>query len=471
MSPSIRRLIPLEDSQRILSREMCEALTKRILSFTSGGGETQVNCQSFWSGELRWGRNRVALASDRRDISISVERTLRNRVPGTITTNQVDGASLAAAVRVAEQGSLGVRPDPDFVAPPPPSAFQVSRPAIWSDATYAFGADARAELARALLEPAEAAGLVTAGYLELRAESSALHIDEQPFQYARRTLAQCSITARDQRGTGSGWAGLSSYDWGKIDAAALAKRALEKCIESRNPVGLEPGRYTVILEPQAVHDLVDIIVRRGGPLDRFVTEEGSGPFTAAFDSALQLWRSKLGLKVVDERITISHDPADSLLGVIPFDGYGEPYRPITWIADGVLTNLPYNRRYALTALNDNQGFPNSGSYRMSGGSTSMEEMIRTTKRGLLVTRFSNISVLDLNNLLSTGLTRDGLWLIENGKLTKPVKNFRFTESPLFVLNSIEQLGEPVPVYSPGVPAVVPPLKARDFSFTSLVDAV
>ena len=108
---------------------------------------------------------------------------------------------------------------------------------------------------------------------------------------------------------------------------------------------------------------------------------------------------------------------------------------------------------------------------MSGGNTPVEEMIRTTKRGLLVTRFSNISTLDPASLLATGLTRDGLWLIENGKITKPVKNFRFTESPLFVLNSIEQLGEPVPVFSPSFPAVVPPLKVRDFSFTSLVDAV
>jgi predicted Zn-dependent protease len=98
-------------------------------------------------------------------------------------------------------------------------------------------------------------------------------------------------------------------------------------------------------------------------------------------------------------------------------------------------------------------------------------MIATTKRGLLVTRLSGVNVLDSQSMLMTGLTRDGLWLVENGKISKAVKNFRFTESPLFVLNSLDQLGEPVPVYSPDLPAIVPPLKARDFSFTSLVDAV
>jgi predicted Zn-dependent protease len=107
---------------------------------------------------------------------------------------------------------------------------------------------------------------------------------------------------------------------------------------------------------------------------------------------------------------------------------------------------------------------------MSGGTTSVEEMIATTKRGLLVTRFSGIDTLDNGSMLLTGLTRDGLWLIENGKISKAVKNFRFTESPLFVLNSLEQLGEPVPTFNQ-IPVIVPPLKARDFSFTSLVDAV
>lgn len=118
---------------------------------------------------------------------------------------------------------------------------------------------------------------------------------------------------------------------------------------------------------------------------------------------------------------------------------------------------------------------------MSGGTTSVDEMIATTQRGLLVTRFTDIRGLDGNSLLSTGLTRDGLWLIEHGKISKAVKNLRFTESPLFVLNSIDQLGVPVPIFRPVrnayeqevplTPAIVPPLKSRDFSFTSTIDAI
>jgi predicted Zn-dependent protease len=314
--------------------------------------------------------------------------------------------------------------------------------------------------------------MLSAGYLQIGAAGLAQTTPDGALLYARQTQAECSMTVRDPQGTGSGWAGLSSYDWSRIDAPALAKRALEKCLASRNPVTLEPGRYTAILEPQAVHDLVSQTVVN---LDRQFAERPAGAFGAGVDNALQLGLSKLGLKIVDERITISHDPTDPALGVVPFfleqTGGVAPVRPVTWIDRGVLTTLSYERPYAVAQLADNLGAPNTGSYRMSGGTTTVEEMIRTTKRGLLVTRLSNVRVIDPGSLLATGVTRDGLWLIEDGKIAKAVKNFRFTESPLFVLNSIEQLGEPVPVYNPGAPAIVPPLKARDFSFTSLIDAV
>jgi predicted Zn-dependent protease len=152
-------------------------------------------------------------------------------------------------------------------------------------------------------------------------------------------------------------------------------------------------------------------------------------------------------------------------------------QPVTWIDHGVLTTIGYNRPYALMELNRDAAVRGPIGYRMSGGETSVDEMIRTTTRGLLVTRLSSVRSLLSRSLLSTGLTRDGLWLIEHGKITKAVKNFRFTESPLFVLNSIEQLGPPEPVFRPTgtgnwlTPAIVPPIKARDFSFTSLIDAI
>ncbi|HEU4642613.1 MAG TPA: metallopeptidase TldD-related protein [Gemmatimonadaceae bacterium] len=476
------RLIAPEDNERILSKEECDAIVQRVLGFAKGGGETRVRLMSWWNGELRWARNRVSLASDRRDIRLEIWRTVGTG-QGNVGTNQLDDVSLEAAVRAAERSAV-LAPMSRHEVPGVPGAPAAEWPttAIWSDATYAVTPETRGEVARALVAPAEAKGMVSAGYTEMRAgalmsvSSERLAGPYTPYDtpYVTWTQAQCSMTVRDQQGNGSGWAGLSGYDWGKIDAPALAERALEKCLASRNPVSLEPGRYTVILEPQAVADLMEMLTLT---MWRERAEAGLTPWALAQDDVLHLWRTKLGLKVMDERISISHDPADPQLGILP-----EPWmQPVTWFDKGVLTNLAYDREYALKELNANAALRGMTGYRMSGGTTSIEEMIATTQRGLLVTRFSNSRLLDEKSVLSTGLTRDGLWLIEHGKITKAVKNFRFTESPLFVLNSIEQLGVPVPVFrpvknpyeqgAPLTPAIVPPLKARDFSFTSTIDAI
>jgi predicted Zn-dependent protease len=483
MSRNRDQLVRLDDAERILSRQQCEAIAERVFRFARGGGETRVRIRSWWQGELRWGRNRVTLASDRRDVSLAVSRGAPFEGFRGTSTNQFDDASVEAVVRAAERtrDRQDHPPPPEFLPAMP--TLETATSAIWSDATYGLTAEARGEMARALVSSAEAKGMLSAGYAEVRgasyAEMSSVIRAGKPAMfespYVAWTQAQCSMTVRDPQGTGSGWAGLSSYDWSKINSSELAERALDKCVRSRNPVSLEPGRYTVILEPQAVADLIEILI---ASFSRGDAESGRGPFVLAQDDALGIIRTKLGLKVVDERITMSHDYADPALGVLPVPGMATG--PINWIDHGVLSALWYDRDYALAALGDPYGIRGPTGYRMSGGSTTTDEMIQSTKRGLLVTRFSNISALDRTSLLCTGLTRDGLWLIENGKITKPVKNFRFTESPLFALNSLEQLGPPTRVFRPSAlaggsgeltPAIVPALKVRDFSFTSLVDAV
>ena len=478
------RLVEAEEA-RILSREDCDEIFRRVVAFAKGGGETEVGISSWWQGELRWALNHVNLASDRRDNTVLVKRRIHNGVLGGVVTNQLDDRSLEAAVRAAERDS-GMSSAMGHDAGFHPELPEYHRPegAIWSDVTYGLSTERRGQVAQTLIAPAEAKGMLSAGYLEVRAASRAVlgnafpelrrrsrsAMWEEP--YNAWTQAQCSTTVRDKRGLGSGWAGLSSFDWSAIDAGALGARALEKCIASQNPVALEPGRYTVILEPQAVADFMEFLV--GKFLRREDPEHGqSSPWLLGRDDALGLWRSKLGLKVVDERITISHDTADPALGIVARQT--EQPGKVTFIDHGVLTTLGHELETDIAMLRGAHHLRALTGYRMSGAETSVEEMIRTTKRGLLVTRFSDVRG---GPGLSTGLTRDGLWLVENGKITKAVKNFRFTESPLFVLNSIEQLGVPVPVFRPTrsegdvlTPAIVPPLKVRDFSFTSLIDAI
>ena len=262
------RLIRLADDARILSQGDCEAIAKRVFAFASGPGETIVNVMSWWNGELRWARNRTTLASDRRDIRLEIWRDV-GVGRGNVSTNQLDDVSLQDAVRAAERSAslapMVRRPTPTHPPLPDPER---PKTAIWSDATYAVTPESRGEAARALIAPAEAKGMQSAGYLEMRAGSRARLSSVRmgtttpaPWDvpYTAWTQAQCSMTVRDTEGSGSGWAGLSSYDWSHIDAAALAARALDKCVASQHPVTLEPGRYTVILEPQAVCELVSII--------------------------------------------------------------------------------------------------------------------------------------------------------------------------------------------------------------------
>jgi len=362
-------------------------------------------------------------------------------------------------------------------------------PKIWSDATAQVTAEQRASLARVLAEQSEAQGFLAAGYMEMflgarmmldpRGEGGYAFGDgtwPKDFRYDRYSGAGCTMTVRHPKGVGSGWAGNVSYDWAAINSEALASRAIEKCKASLNPVAIEPGRYTVVLEPQAVSDLVRMLFWPPGFGRRAAEMRDPTTYWLGPDQSIKKIRSKLGLKIVDERITLSIDLMDPMQGSLP----SPDARRIAWIDKGVLTTLGYPRDYALLeGFGEGRSSASGTGFHMTGGQTSIEEMIETTKRGLLVTRFSNMRMLDGASVLCSGLTRDGLWLIENGKISKAVKNMRITESPLFVLNQIEQLGVPVPtVWAATVgfqlglsPAIVPPLKARDFSFTSMIDAV
>lgn len=467
------RPISLAEPSRFLSKEECDAVGARVLGMAADGGSTLVVVESEWSGNVRWARNRTSVASDRRTLTVTIQRVI-DGAGTTVATNQLDDDALRAAVRAAERllRERSTTP-PDFRTPPVSHSYP--DPKIWSDASYSQTTDARAKAVAPLMEAAEQATMLSAGFFGVTARSTAvIGSDIGPSMYAAQTLSECSTTVRDQRGTGSGWAGASSYDLARVTPATLGDRALKKCLTSRNPVAIEPGRYTLIMEPQAVYDLARLIVTGPPGLLRPPPEvQAIGPWVDRTDPATGMLFTKLGRKVLDERITIEHDPADPELGIVPFlfDGEFQPYRAVKWIDRGVLTRLGTQRQYALRTTAENEGYPLSASFRMSGGTTSIDEMIRTTKRGLLVTRFWNVSVMDLTSLLSVGLTRDGLWLIENGAITHPVKNLRFTESPLFAFNSVEQLGVPEPVFAPGIPAIVPSMKVRDFSFTSLVDAI
>ncbi len=466
----------MSEEQRLLSRAEIESLIRKTIGFVnSDDPRTNVTVLGWWNAELKWARNRVSISGERRDVTIRVSRRIEGSF-GEAHTNQIDDVSLMSVVKAAERATY-VNPRQE-ISPFPLQSPNLPRPdaAIWSDVTADITTRQRADVAHQFTSEALSTSRVSSGYIEMRAGEIATCIYEPDkpikIQYDTYTQSQCSVTVRDLQKKASGWAGLSSYDWAAINSSKLVKLATDKCVASLDPVALEPGRYMTILEPQAVVSLCDPLI---ASFDRVEGENGASPWWLGMDTALRLPKSKLGLRVIDERITISHAPAHPLLGVLPVEGLA----PVSWIRNGVLSSLIYNRSYALSRLNENDPVLSRNAYEISGGNVSMEQMIESTPRGLIVTRFSGVSKIDGISLLCSGFTRDGLWLVENGKISKAVRNFRFTESPLFMLNQVISVGPSVPVfrpitdpYRPGVsPAIVPALQVNDFSFTSTIDAI
>jgi predicted Zn-dependent protease len=352
-------------------------------------------------------------------------------------------------------------------------------PQLFFDATYQLDATKRAQAAVSLARHAADAGMLSAGYIEVTAQAIALIDTFGHARYCPYTSARFGVTVRDPQGTGSGWAGVDWPDWNRIDTAKLAQTALDKCLASRQPARVEPGRYTAILEPQAVCDLTVSMMQWG---------------TVFENSPRSPLYGKFGKQVIDKRLTIGENPLDPDLGFPPFNPllgtnvlngdwfWYEAFHSVTWIKDGILQQSQWTRGKEIDGEYKDTHLRQQGAYRISvtGETTPVAEMIATTKRGLLVTRFDQILEVDWRTLMQQGYTRDGVWLIENGKITKAIKNLQFTDSPLFVLNNVEQIDIPQRAFHPkhteGLiflpePVIVPALKIRDFNFTALTDAV
>jgi predicted Zn-dependent protease len=446
---------------RTLGREECDALAKRALSFATAE-ETRITINSGGRGNTRFAVNQISTGGDNYDATIAVRSSVGKR-SAVVNTNKLDDASLKSAVQLSERLAKLSPEDPEAMPELGPQTYVEGKG--WSESTASLDPSARANAARAITEPSRVAGLVSTGYLETQAGATAVANSKGLFAYGRQTALSLTTTVRTQDGTGSGWAGATSHDFARLDPKALGERAIDKARRSVNPVGIEPGRYTVILEPTAVGNLIQFITFAMSARN---ADEGRSFFSKAGGG------NKIGMKVVDERVTISSDPLDPEAYANTFAGDGQPLTKTTWIENGVVKNLSYDRFWA--QKQGKQPLPTSGTVRMSGGTTTTDQMIASTERGIIVTRFWYLRPVDPRTILYTGLTRDGTFLIERGKITRAIKNFRFNESPIFMLNNLDAMGAPVRVSAseaggPGLAIVVPPIKVRDFNFTSLSDAV
>jgi predicted Zn-dependent protease len=304
--------------------------------------------------------------------------------------------------------------------------------------------------------------LTAAGFLEDRKGYTAMMNSKGAFAYYPSTHVNFSLTVRTEDGTGSGYAIRGYSDFNKLDTVAATRTAIQKSTGSVGAKALEPGKYTVILEPTAAAVLLENIFF---DMDARSADEGRSFLSKPGG------KTKTGEKLVDERVTIYSDPTHPDLPASPWAYDGRAQEKINWIEKGVVKNLYYSRYWAeKTGV---KAVPQPNNVIMVGGNASLEDIIKGTEKGILVTKLWYIRRVDPQTLLLTGLTRDGTFYIENGQIKFPVKNFRFNESPVIMLNNLEALGRPERVVSTesDINYLIPAMKIRDFTFTSLSDAV
>ena len=452
----------------------CRKLAERALSYAKVP-DASVSMTFTDSGNTRFANNEITTAGAAESVTVVVSTTREGRT-GRVSLNETTSEALEQAMRRAEEIAGVVPPDPEAVGPLEPQKYM--KIAAWDEATAKLDAAARVPGVRAVIEPAARESLNASGFFTRTARVQCIANKAGNFGWHRSTDCSFSATARTADGTGSGWAEDSAWRARDVDAPALAARALQKARDSRQPRPLSPGDYTVILEPAAVAQFLQAGIGFQAFLAR-LAEEGRSYFSK------QGGGTRVGERVFHESVTLKTDPADPRRPTAPWGVGGGPggggggggagfgggadlglaITPTVWVRNGVLENLAYDRYWAKKA--GRAPTPNPTGLIFEGGRETMESLIASTDRGLLITQFWYIRTVNPQTLQLTGLTRDGVWLIEKGKIVHSVSNFRFNESPAVMLQNLLGMTPAVRTGNNLVPAV----KASAFTFSSLSDAV
>jgi predicted Zn-dependent protease len=442
----------------MLTPDQAQKLAEKILKL-SKFPECSVSISESEDAFVRFANNGVTTAGFTGELNVSIASTRDGRSGFTQTSDTGDSA-LEAAMRRSEE-MAGIAPvNPEHVEPLGPQKYADYD--NWDERTAKARAPEMVPHVKAVIDGAIAKKLVAAGFINRVASMSASLNKKGNFVYERATDSRMTTTVRTSNGTSSGWAGHPAVRIAEINGSGIGARAIDKCMRwSGKPVRLEPGKYTVVLEPTAAADLLQMIsfgfsARNADEGRSFLSRKGGG--------------SHLGDKLFPEIISLRTDPFDRRFPANLAAADGLPARPITWIENGAVKNLYYDRYWAMKS--GKEPTPGAQSLVLAGGKGDIADLVSTVERGLLVTRFWYLRVVNPQTIQVTGLTRDGLFLIENGKVTNPVVNFRFNESPVRLLQNIIKLGTPERARgAEGSGMIAPPVVAKDFTFSSISDAI
>jgi len=445
-----------------MERARVEAILKRALGFS------RANEFEAYIGGGNYSLTRFANSVIHQNVNekrhMLSARSVFGKKTGRAVTNKFGDEDLASTVRTSEVIAKAQPDIPELLPVAEPQSYQQVN-AFDAD-TAAFSPAARADAVSKAVELCRKNGLQAAGYFSTGSGSLGSYGEIGPlgmansrklFAYHLGTDASFSITAMS--GDSSGWAQASSWKVSDINAEELASIAIEKAKRSANPRSLEPGKYTVVLEPAAVAELLGYMAWVGfGALQ---VQEGRS-----------FMSGKIGQRLFGQTVSIYDDVYQDLLRGRPFDYEGMPVRKVPVIEDGVIKGPIYDRATAAKESRQSTGHglpvpntqgPQPASIVMSArGAVSLPDLVGGADRCILVTRFWYVNIVDPMKMILTGMTRDGTFLVEKGKISTGIRNFRFNQNIIELLNNVRAMS--VPVRSGG--CVVPGILATDFNFSS-----
>jgi len=441
------------------SENQIKDIGERILKL-SKADETEVLIFANEQALSRFGENEITQNVAKDEIGLTVRIHHNNRV-AKVSGNKSDDESLKKMLDNAMEIASLQKEDPNLL--PMPEKQTYSAPVnSYFESTAKFNPKDRALAIRKITEMCAEKGLEAAGIFSNGVGAVCIMNSKGVYGFHRGTTANLSVTAI--KGNNAGWAEKMVKDVAEIKAEEVAEVAIKKAIDGQNPIDIEPGKYTVILEPAAVTDFLS-----------FMSYLGLGALP--YIEKRSYFSDKAGQRVFSDNVTIVDDAYDKRSQGLPFDFEGMPRKRVTLIENGVFKNVVYDRKTAKIAGTETTGhsLPQPNSYGpmpmnliLKSGDKSVDEMIESTEKGLLITHFHYTNVVNPKEMLITGMTRDGVFLVENGKVTKAVKNMRFTESIPNMFNNIEMIGKETILHSAffGGGFIVPGLKVNNFTFTS-----
>ena len=441
-----------------LTEDDCKKITDKVLGYATAP-ETFVYLNPSKGGNTRFARNDVTTSGYKETMIVQVTSQYGLR-SGTATANQYDDASLKDCVKRAEEIARLAPEDEELMPVLGPQKYENS-PFLFNTDTDQLTAEYRGKAVAEALKIGKDKGLDGAGFIQHYSDADATSKGLRAFR--KTTGIAYSLTMRSKN-AGSGWGGGVANALKHFDASSMTARAADLALKSEKPVALEPGNYTAILSAEAVADLASTAL---GGFDQRRIDEGRS-FLSQFQKEL-----KDGKPIFGPQVTISSDFGSELCPANNFDFEGFPIEKGPWVENGVVKKIGCSRYWAKKSGRAPLAFP--ANLVMAGGNASLDELVAGCKRGVMVTRFWYVSMVYPQTNLYTGLTRDGCFLVENGKVTKPVKNFRWNETPVKMLRNIEAMTPSRRVVTSerdlGSGLSFPDLRVTDFTFSSLSDAV